>query len=107
MTDMQKEIDEEYKDAARVLEHVKPLMEMEGWKILATALENQRNFREKQLLNVEALDSVGGVLKMEGLKGEVRGLRLALLLAPSLVEMAEDALKELEDANGDETQSSS
>lgn len=100
-----KEQEEEFKQAGRVLEHVKPLLESEGWKILQQALENQKTFRERELLRMDPAKDMAEVFAGEVKKGEVRGLRLALSLAQGLVEMAEEAVKDLEsveDANGEE-----
>lgn len=98
-SDFTEEVKKSRENAAMVLEHVKPLLELKGFEIMMKTLENQRKFRENQLVSSESYKGVEDVLRGEGLKGEIRGLSLARSLVPALVEMAERALEELEAEN--------
>lgn len=96
--------DNRVEEALQLIEQFQTLQRSTGWKSLEKQLDDQIKLRYNEVV-LKPLDSINDATRVEFMKGEIAGLRLALELPAKIIEGARGTLDLLNVDTGDESDS--
>lgn len=87
--------DPSLEECERVVHALKGLLASDGWKVYRDTIEKQQTTRFNQILLIP-LPNLDAALEQEYTKGEVAGMRTAIMLPETLLQSTQDLLQQLQ-----------